>query len=461
MKWTVSRLAKNLVADTAKAFIPFPYFRGARFAKAYGLVSRTQYYPAEKLREFQEQKLASLVKHAYKNMPYYKRLFEKNGLLPSDVRSIEDLRKLPFLMKDEVRRSSRLLCARNMRRYFPVPIETGGTTGKPLRIYGDARHLDWHIAVVWRYRNWAGFSYGDRWVEMRYRFSDLDQRTRLGVHYSVKGNTLYLSSFHLSQKTLLDYIKLLKKFRPKALYGFPSMLYVLARYILSHELKVDVNIIFTSSETLFSWQREAIEKAFSCKVFDFYGSNEGVISAAQCPEGSYHVDCEVGILEVVDNEGKAVDTGNVGFVVATGLHHYAMPLIRYRLGDLVRLSKSPCCCGKTLPVIESIEGRTDDAVVTGDGRLVGRLDEAFHLSYGIRETQIIQKEVGKIVVKVVQDDGFSLRDVKVLDDELKKRLGASTVIDYEYVESIPRTAMGKYKFVVSEVASKHLNEIVA
>ncbi len=450
----------KLFSGTAITSVPFVFVRGLRFAEISRLISKTQYCPLTKIREFQEQKLRSLVKHAYENVPYYRRIFEKRGFSPSNIRSIEDLHKIPILAKDDVRRFSRILCAKNMKRFFPVPIETGGTTGKPLRLYGDARQLDWHMAVVWRYRNWAGFRYGDKWVEMRYKFSDLEQKTRLGVRYSVKGNTLYLSSFHLSQKTLPDYVMLIEKFEPKALYGFPSMLYVLARYILSHGFKVNIGAIFTSSETLLIWQRGTIEKAFSGKVFDFYGSNEGVISAAQCPEGNYHVNCEVGILEVVDNEGRNVNEGQVGLAVATGLHHYAMPLIRYKLGDLVRFSKNPCCCGRTLPIIESIEGRTDDIIVTNDGKLVGRLDEAFHFSYGIRESQIVQKEAGKMVVRVVKDDGFSVRDIKLLDEELKKRLGASMIVDYEYVESIPRTAMGKYKFVVSEVANKYLDEIL-
>ena len=455
----VPRTVIKLLGDKSETLIPFPYFRGLRFAKFYELVSKTQYFPFNKIREFQEQKLKSLVKHAYENVPYYRQIFEKKGLTPSNIHTIADLQKIPVLTKDDVRRYSEILCAKNMRRFLPVPIETGGTTGKSLRIYGDMRQLDWHMAVVWRYRNWAGFKYGDKWIEMRYRFSDLEQKTRLGVHYSVNGNTLYMSSFHLGQKTLPDYVMLIKKFRPKALYGFPSMLFVLARYILSHNFKVGIDAIFTSSETLFSWQRETIKKAFSCKVFDFYGSNESVISAAQCPEGNYHVNCEVGILEVVDNEGSNVDNGHIGLVVATGLHHYAMPLIRYKLGDLVRLSENPCRCGRTLPIIESIEGRLDDIIITGDGKFVGRLDEAFHHSYGIKEAQIIQKEAGKMVVKIVKDGTFSIRDVKILDEELKKRLGNSMMIDYDYVEDIPRTTMGKYKFVVSEVANKYLNDI--
>ncbi len=453
------RAIVKLLSDTAETFTPLPYIRGLQRVKIYELLSKTQYFPINKIREFQEQKLKSLVKHAYENVPYYKQIFGRKGLSPSDIRSIEDLSKIPILTKDNIRRYSRILYAKNMWRFIPVPIETGGTTGKPLRIFGDMRQLDWHMAVVWRYRNWAGFRYGDKWVVMRYRFSDLEQKTQSGVHYSVNGNTLYLSSFHLGKKTLPDYVMLIKKFKPKALWGFPSMLHVLARYILSNDFRVGINAIFTSSETLFSWQKETIEKAFSCKVFDFYGSNEGVISAAQCPEGNYHINCEVGVLEVVDNEGRNVDDGHVGYVVATGLHHYAMPLIRYKLGDLVRLSNNPCRCGRTLPVIESIEGRTDDIIVTSDGKFVGRLDEAFHYSYGIKEAQIVQKEAGKMVVKIVKDGTFSIRDVKILDEELKKRLGNSMMIDYEYVEDIPRTTMGKYKFVVSEVANKYLNDI--
>ncbi|MCD6573137.1 MAG: phenylacetate--CoA ligase family protein [Thermoplasmata archaeon] len=437
--------------------IPFPYVYGLKFAKYYKWLMKTQWLPPEELEELQNKMLQIIIKHAYENVPYYRRIFDERGLKPEDIQTKEDLKLLPVLTKDDVRRHFNELIAKNVSKYGPYAFESGGTTGKPLKFYKDRTSSFVHSAAVWRYRNWAGYRYGKKWVIMRYEtFTGSNQK----IPYRVEGNTMYLSSFHLKYENVGDYLSIIEKFNPEAIWAFPSMLYIMAKYIDNQGSKFKFNLkaIFTSSETLFEHQRKLIEEAFDCKIYDWYGSNEGIISAAECPEGNYHI-TEEGIIEIVDYKNNICSVRESGKVVGTSLWNYAMPFIRYELGDIASFSNKKCKCGRNLPLLGSVEGRIDDIIVTKDGRLVGRLDEAFHYSFGIRESQIIQHEIGKIIVKIVRDVTFSNKDIEILDKELKKRLGNDMQISYEFVDEIPKTRRGKYRFVISKVIKDYLENM--
>lgn len=447
---------KNIIKKLQQK-IPFPYAYGLRFAKYYKWLMKTQWLPTEELEELQNERLRIIIKHAYENVPYYRRIFDEHCLKPEDIQTKEDLKLLPILTKDGVRKNFNELIAKNVNKYKPHISKSGGTTGKPLKFYRDIISSSIHSAAVWRYRNWGGFKHGDKWIIMRYEtFTDSKQK----VPYTVKANTLYLSSFHLKYENIENYLSIIRKFNPKAIWAFPSTLYIMVKYIKNQEITFISNLkaIFTSSETLFEDYRKIIEEAFGCKIYDWYGSNEGVISAAECPEGNYHI-TEEGIIEIVDFKNNICSAGKKGKVIGTTLWNFAMPLIRYELGDIAKFSNKQCDCGRKLPLLDSTEGRIDDIIITKDGKLIGRLDGAFHYSSGIRESQIIQDEIGKIIVKIVKDNNFSDRDIQILDDELRKRLENNIDINYEFVDEIPRTKRGKYRFVISNVIKDYLENL--
>jgi len=446
---------KKTIKNIYKEIVPFPYVYGIKFAKFYNFLMESQWWSKEKLEKFQDERLRIIIKYAYENVPYYRRIFDECGLKPEDIQTKEDLKLLPILTKDDVRKNFNELITRNADKYKPYIFESGGTTGKPLKFYKDSISSLTHNAAVWRYRNWAGFRHSDRWVVMRYEtFTDSKQR----IPCTIKANTMELSSFHLKYENIGDYLSIIKKFNPKVIWAFPSTLYVMAKYIKNQGIAPNFNLraIFTSSETLFKNHRALIEETFGCKIYDWYGSNEGIISAGECPEGGYHIN-ENGIIEIVDyKNNKQCKAGERGRVIGTSLWNYAMPFIRYDLGDIASISSRKCKCGRGLPLLQSIEGRVDDIIITKDERLVGRLDEAFHYSFGIRESQIIQNEIGKITVKVIKDVNFSNKDIETLDKELKKRLGGEMDINYQFVDEIPKTRRGKYRFVISNVVRDYL-----
>jgi phenylacetate-CoA ligase len=217
--------------------------------------------------------------------------------------------------------------------------------------------------------------------------------------------------------------------------------------------------IITSSETLHDYQRSSIEKAFECRVFDHLGSAEMVTLISQCEHGSYHVNPEYGLFEILNHDGRPVQAGSSGELVCTGFINMAMPLIRYSLGDTVSLSESKCGCGRAFPVVKEITGRTDDLIIACDGSKVGRLDPIFKgVEQNIKEAQIVQKEIGKIVINIVPSGDQESVNAKQIVHELRRRTGECMDIRINYLESINKTKAGKFRSVISELDVSDANK---
>ena len=446
------RAVRELCRRAGAKLLPFPHYNGKAFTEAYNEIAGSQWYTSAELEQLQLGKLRAVVKHAYENVPHYREAFDEMGMKPEDIRELEDIRHVPIVTKDQIQQTPERFCARNMQEYEPWAFETGGSTGTPLRFYTDGVSTFMESVFVWRFRGWAGYEPADRQAVMRYRTDFPPCEDAQAPALRVR-NVLYLSAFHVREANLDDYVARLRKFKPRGIYGFPSTLYVVARHMLREKLPPipSLGSITVASETLLPRFRAAIEEAFGAKVYNWYGSNECVVTAGECPEGRLHINAEYGLMEVVDARGSPVEPGAPGLVVGTAFNKFAMPFIRYRLGDRVILSADGCPCGRGLPVLESLEGRLDDLIVTKAGRFVGRLDEAFHASFGIEMTQIVQREQGRITVRFVRGRSYADDDLKKLDVELRKRLGADMEIEYTPVHEIPRVGRGKYRCVISEL----------
>ena len=213
-------------------------------------------------------------------------------------------------------------------------------------------------------------------------------------------------------------------------------------------------VAISNAEPLLGHQRERIHQVFGCPVRDTYGMSEIVAGASECTAGRLHAWPEVGLTEVLADGGTdAVAPGAIGRIVSTGLFNPDMPLVRYDTGDRGAMGdwSGGCPCGRTLPTIRALEGRSDDVVITADGRRVGRLDPVFKASLAIREAQIVQEELGRVRVKVVAAEGFGDRDLRTIGDGLRERLGPEMEIVFERVDHIPRTSAGKFRAVISQL----------
>ena len=266
-------------------------------------------------------------------------------------------------------------------------------------------------------------------------------------------HSIYFSLFHMSDETLTYYLNAFNHFRPSYVKGYPSGLYVFAKFIKDHGLKVNKpKAIFSASETLHEFQKKILEEIFQCPVYQWYGQVETTINIQECEYRRLHVKEEYGLLELLNEKGEEAKPGEAAIAIATGWGNKAFPLIRYNTGDnMILASEQNCPCGRNGRIIEKIVGRDEDFIITPEGRKIGRLDFIFKPVNTVAESQIIQESLNQIVVKVVPIAGYTLKDEELIKEMVKKYIGKSIHVQIQPVKSIERSANGKIRYVISKV----------
>ena len=315
----------------------------------------------------------------------------------------------------------------------------------------------WYALFEARWRNWYGLSRHDRWGILGGQMvTPFTQSKPPFWVWNAGMHQLYLSSYHLASQNVAAYMDAIQSHKLVYLLGYASSLYSLAQLALEQKLNIPVlKAVISNAEPLYAHQRDVISRAFQCPVYDTYGLSENVCAASECSDGNLHLWPEVGVTEILDDDSDvSLPVGKTGRLVCTGLLNMTMPLIRYDVGDRGHLStESNCACGRSLPILGGIEGRNDDVLLTRDGRRIGRLDPVFKADLSIREAQIIQESLNEVHIKVVPTTGFTSQDETTLIERLQEYIGQVRVT-LEKVESIPRTANGKFRAVISKLDVK-------
>jgi len=459
------------VSFSDKVYLHSPVFLQHALASLYGLRLRreryggnfksylaglleSQWYDEEALHRLQAERLRGLIEHAAANVPYYQELLRKAGLEPGDIKDPADLRLLPTLTKDTLRRHYDEFLAAGIPKRDLLTIDTSGTTGTPLQVMLTREARRCNYAFFARSKLWAGVGLHERSATFGGRVIVPPEQTSPPFwRANVFSNNTQFSSFHISPETAQAYFEKIKTLRPALIDSYPSSIYVLARFMKEKGLTgVRPTAIITSSETLLNHPREVIEEVFGCQVFDQYGLAEQVAFVCQCERGSYHVNPEFGIVELLDERGQPVPPGEPGEIVATGFTNPALPLIRYRTGDLARWRTSPCPCGRSFPALEAIEGRLDDLLLTRDGRRIGRLDPVFKgLGHTIAAAQIVQSDYERVILRILRGPGYLEEHGLKVAAEIRKRMGDDIQVTIEYPERIERTRGGKFRAIVCNV----------
>lgn len=443
---------KSLIRK-ARSKIPFPYVYGLKFARYYKWLMKTQWLPPEELKELQNVRLQMIIKHAYENVPYYRRVFDERGLKPDDIQTKEDLKRLPILTKDDVRKHFKELIARDFEKYKPILSHTSGSTGIPMKYYLDKNNLLWENAFVCRHWAWMGYTPKEKQAVLRGAVLNTKN------YFLINGNNLILSSFTLNSGTLHDYLRKILEFEPKLIRGYPSSLNFLAKLLKDKGIySIRPEGLQTSSETLFPKMREEIEDVFKCKVYDLYGNGEHVSMISECPHGKHHINPEYGVIEFLNGKGYYAKYGELAEMVCTGLNNFSMPLIRYKIGDIAIPTNKKCSCGRELPLVESLEGRVDDMIVTLDGRLIpaSGMTLAFEFSENIKQCQLVQNKKDELIINIVKSNQYGDRDHMFMLNEVRKRIGNEMKVTVNFVDDIPRTKAGKLRFVISDVKLKNV-----
>jgi len=444
---------KKIAAYTRAMLRPVPSCYGKRFHQTYEFLNESQWWPSNRLEEYQNEELRRLICHCYENVPYYRNLFLQHKLKPADIKGKKDLWKVPELTKEIVREHSSDLLDVNTPREHMEYCTTGGTSGTPLGIYIDRQTHAIRRAFEWRYYNWSEYRFGDKCVVLRgSRVADFAKGRRWD--YDPINNYLLLSVYDMTPETMRQYIKRIREFRPVAVRGYPAALSILGQFSAENNLPINptasIRVVFTSSETVFPFQRRAISEYFSAPVSDLYGNNEQAGRFGQCQFGQhYHDFSEYGIIEVAD-----CDKQGLGEIIATSFTNYAMPLLRYKTGDFANRLEGRCECGRSLPLLGKVIGRSQDVAIASDGTPIPLTAYFFavHLPEvaSIRKLQIKQCEKGKLEIFIVKGDRYEAGQAENLFRRMNENLRSQFQTELRYVSEIPLTAAGKHRFFIQE-----------
>lgn len=424
-----------------------------RYLKFYNFLKESQWWPKWKLEQYQTEKLKPLLWHAYNNVPYYTDVFKKLHLTLEDIESVKDLRKLPILTKEDKLRNFDKLISREINKKYLKLVTTSGSTGKPMSFYHDKRNSALEYAFGQRYIDWMNLKRYDRCIRV-WSKPFIEKEIEDIYLYEPHLRILSLSTVPHSFNLWVEYIKLIKQFNPVYVAGNPSLVYHFACYVQDTNIKnIRFKCFLSYFENLFAYQRELIEKQFNCEVFNNYVCEERVISAMECSKHQgLHIELERGIIEIAGDNGELLPEENQGRILATGLHDYITPLIRYDIGDIGSISKESCSCGRGLPLLKSLDGRANEVIRYKD-KLVysATLSVLLWQFKNIKECQFVQETNDELKINIVRRKDYSEKDTEELIKTLKKMIDERLTIAINFVDYIPRTKMGKFPFVISKI----------
>jgi phenylacetate-CoA ligase len=436
------------------------YAKGKPTFRWLPVLERSQWLPLREILAGQAQALTHFIQYAYERAPYYRRLMDEGGIRPESIQSAADLQRFPYLTKDDIRR-----CFGDLKA-SPGPariqtISTGGSTGAPATVLVSMDAHGFGEAARLRAHGWFGLAPGEREMILWGSSIELGRQSLWREARDRLLNSRLISAFDLSEAALARYAESIQRYRPRKLYGYASALGYLAAYLNKTSRRIGggwPKAVFATAEPLLSFQREAIQDAFHCAAAVEYGARDAGLIAHECPAGRLHINAERMIVEIAP-DGQFSEPGK-GEIVVTNLMSTAMPLIRYRTGDIGELDDSPCSCGRGLPLLRYVEGRRTDFLITPSGRVTHALAIIYPIREvpGIVEFQVVQESLQQVVLRLVTDSSFADGACVALKEKCCAALGGEVSVEIEKVASIARLPSGKFRYVISEPAENLLRE---
>jgi len=410
---------------------------------------------AEGLADVQRRKLRDLIDYTSAHVPYVKSRLAEAGLKPSDIREPADLVRFPLMRKADARANRQALRSDIAGKL--ASFTTGGSTGDPLIFDLAKRRVASRVACRQRTSRWWGVSTGDPELAI---WGSPVELTRQDWVRSFRDRFLasrLLSAFEMNDATMSHYLDVLERGNYKQLFGYPSAIYQLCLHARKEGRKLrrlPLRVVFVTGEVLFPYQREIIADTLNCPVANGYGGRDSALIAHECPQGGLHVLSDAMIFETVDPQGRPVEVGQPGEIVITDLYSHEAPFIRYATGDIAVISPRRCGCGRALPVLERVEGRSNDTVLAPDGRMINSLALIYSVREvdGIERFRITQKTLTRFHVQLVCTSRYSSSDG---EEHIRKGwtqlLRAPVTVTFEYLTELPLERSGKFRHVVSEL----------
>lgn len=412
-------------------------------------VERTQWLDSSAMRGMQFARLRQTLELAARDVPYYRDAFALAGFELAAFRTLADLERVPVLTKATVMREGPRMLATDYSG-LRSSSSTSGTTGAPMRVWRDMHSISRENAFLWRQLKWAGARLGDRRVWIRGdRIVPVERQHPPFWRYSGADNMIMMSPYHLSEASYRHYIKALEEFDPVFGMAYPSILLFLAKTMLNDGTKYrgkSLKGFVTSSETITKEGRLLIEKAFQCKVFDWYGSAERVTAIGTCEAGNYHILSDYGMTELIPAPDGTSE------IIGTAFYNHLMPLIRYEIGDSVVPGEKryECPCGRSYPVVEQIIGRVEDYLIAPGGRRVFLASDLLENVNGVLESQIRQDSLEEIRILCVPTATEPFDECDLVH-RARQLFGNDMRVTVERVPHIQRTRNGKLRAVVRTI----------
>jgi phenylacetate-coenzyme A ligase PaaK-like adenylate-forming protein len=422
--------------------------RGRKFPRHRDFVERSQWWPPEKIREFQWSQLRLLLQHAFQSVPYYRKKYASTGVELGDIRTREDFAKLPPLSREEINAHRDELCSQSFRGRL-IPHATGGSSGMPTRFFITLDSYDWRCAASARAYSWSGYRTGERalylWGAPVGKVSRFQQAKLDG--YRFLRRELVVPTFAQSPEMWQKTFEVALRFRPRFVVGYVSSLQQFGQFLLSRNLVIpSIEAVLAAAEPVHAATRELVADAFKAPLFDTYGSREFMSIATECEHhAGLHIHAE-NLLVEAEHDGS----GEPSELLITDLHNYGMPFIRYRIGDLGLLTDSVCPCGRGLPLIRRIEGRVLEVLRTRDGKTIpGEFFPHLLKDIGeVQEYQVQQRNLEEVVLSVVLSHPLSENSELLLRREFAKVFPSGTRVTIQPVNAIPRLGSGKRRLTI-------------
>jgi len=428
-----------------------------RVFRRYMFFLSSQRWDRKKIDQYQDRQLIKIVRHAAKHVPYYRNLFKEINLDPHKFRGRKDMHEIPMLDKQTLRIRKNEFIADNASRYGVNWDSTSGSTGTPLHFIVDHLTKASKLAVVLRSYQWAGYTPGKKTFSIQsYTFDDPNAFSK---HYPLV-NLWRFDAKKLKKDTALELLDTIDRVRPSVFIGYPFSIFMLTRFAEKAGRSIrPIRSIVTAGETLSERRRELLEASYQSKVYDFFSHHENVAVITECKYQTRHICEDFGYNEIVDASGKDAAEKKAGELVGTGFYNYAMPLIRYRIGDQVILDNDSdvCKCGRHFRIVKEIVGRQNDYLETPDGRLLGNvLEHSVDNARGVMLSQCVQDAVDHIYVNLIVEKDFNKDSEREFEKGLRKRLGDEIKIDFRVVSQLERSKSGKTPFIISKIGHEYV-----
>lgn len=426
-------------------------YEGSIRLKTLRELDKSQWHSLEQLQESANRKLRRMCEHAVATSPFYRERFAEAGIDPTAVGSIADLAALPLLTKSDVRANLEAILSTGYRREDLIPAKTGGSTGVSLNVFCDAQGVERRNAAALRSDRWSGWEVGQPLAAI-WGNPPTPDTLKNKLRWHLKDRVIYLDTMRIDDEAIENFMAEWRRVRPGLLFGHAHSIFILAEALEKRGVVVRPTGIVATSMMLLEPERKVIERVFGIPVTNRYGCEEVSLIGCECEQHhGMHLNLDHNIVEFLDDEGNPCAPGQDGRIVVTELINFGMPMIRYEVGDRGVPSDRVCPCGRGLPMMESITGRTADFLVAADGSRVAGIsiiENSLTRFAGVRQLQIIQEEPLLLIVNVVFDADADPQTESSLLEALRGMLGEAMQFTVNRVPAIRQEKSGKYRFTI-------------